>query len=255
MLRFKAHIFLFILFVASSVSLRAQSADEVELNAQSILARVDRIMDYPAGEIEGVLKHIQPDGVARSISFSGKISRENFLFVFKNRSRGDQLKVLYNYGGEDIWVYNIHSIQLFHKMGIDKYDPILATNYSFLDFSNSNFQSNYNAKITGTARIKGIECHKLKLIPIFKGGEYGELTLYASRKNYLPMRIDFSDRNKVIFKFMSLAKTMERGGRIIPVRYDMLNIKTGTITILSFFKFNENIKFQPEIFRHEKLGE
>ena len=145
MARYKLQIILYIYLLICSVPLNAQTNDKVELNAQSILARVDRIMDYPTGGIQGVLKHIQPDGVARSINFEGKISKENFLFTFRNRSRGDQLKVLYNYGGEDIWVYDIHSIQLFHKMGIDRFDSILATNYTFLDFSNSNFQSNYNS--------------------------------------------------------------------------------------------------------------
>ncbi len=233
----------------------SQKKDTVEITAQGILARVDRIMQYPEGEIQGRLKHITPDGKSFDIEFKGDIARNDFLFFYSSSSRGESFKVLYNMGGEDIWVYNIHSIKLSHKMGIDKYDRLMSTNYSFIDLSNADFQSNYNARITGKTLIKGVECYKLTLDPIFDGSEYGVLFMYVSVDKYIPLRIDYHDRDKVIFKFLSIAKTMEKDGRIIPIRYDMLNIKDGTVSILSMTKFDETIKYSGEIFRPEKLGE
>jgi len=244
---------LFIMFLAD-YSLYPQRS-EVEITAQTVLANVDRIMQYPVGEIQGKMKHIFPDGKSFEIDFKGFITRNDFLFSFKSSTRGESLKVLYNMGGEDIWVYNIHALQLFNKMGIDKYDSLIFTNFSFIDMSNSSFQTNYNARITGRSMIKGIECYRLNLDPIFDKSEYGLITLYATVDQYLPLRIDFHDRDKVVFKFLSLAKTMEKSGRIIPIRYDMLNIKNGTVTILNFMKFDEDKKFTGEMFRPEKLGE
>ena len=251
----KVFLIILIIMSAANYSLHPQRSDSAEITAQTILARVDRIMQYPAGEIQGNMKHIYPDGKSFDIDFKGLITISDFLFSFKSSSRGESLKVLYNMGGEDIWVYNIHALQLFHKMGIDKYDSVILTNFSFIDMSNSNFQSNYNAKIMGKTLIKGIECYRLNLDPIFDKSEYGLITLYATVDQYLPLRIDYHDRDKVVFKFQSLAKTMEKNGRIIPIRYDMLNIKNGTVTILSFNKFEEDKKFTGEIFRPEKLGE
>ena len=233
----------------------SQKKDTVELTAQGMLARVDRIMQYPEGEIQGRMKHISPDGKSFDIDFKGNITRNDFLFFFSSGSRGESLKVLYNMGGEDIWVYNIHSVKMFHKMGIDKYDTLMFTNFSYIDLSNSDFQSNYNARITGKTLIKGVECYRLALDPIYEGSEYGAVTIYVTVDQYVPLRIDYHDRDKVIFKFLSLSKTMEKNGRIIPIRYDMLNIKDGTVTILSYMKFDESIKYQGEIFRPEKLGE
>jgi len=244
-----------VLIISVYISVLSQGKDEVELTAQSILARVDRIMQYPEGEIQGRMKHIFPDGKSFDIDFKGLIAKNDFLFLFSSGSRGDSLKVLYNMGGEDIWVYNVHSVKMFHKMGIDKYDRLLSTNFSYIDISNSDFQSNYNARISGKTLIKGIECYKLILDPIYDGSEYGTITVYASVDKYIPLRIEYHDRDKVIFKFLSLVKTMEKEGRIVPVRYDMLNIKDGTVTILSYLKFDESRKFQGEIFRPEKLGD
>ena len=247
-------LLLIIIIFTADYSLHSQRS-EVEITAQTILANVDRIMQYPAGEVQGKMKHIFPDGKSFEIDFKGAITRNDFLFSFKSSTRGESLKVLYNMGGEDIWVYNIHAVQLFHKMGIDKYDSLIFTNFSFIDMSNSSFQTNYNARITGRSLIKGIECYKLNLDPIFAQSEYGLITLYATVDQNLPLRIDFHDKDKVVFKFLSLAKTIEKNGRIMPLRYDMLNIKNGTVTILNFMKYEENKKFTGEIFRPEKLGE
>lgn len=233
----------------------AQEKRKIELTAQGILARVDRVLAYPDGEINGRMKHIRPDGQSYTINVKAYIARGDFLFTFSNRQRGNQLKVLYNLGGEDIWVYNIHAIKLYHKLGVDKYDAVLQTNFSYLDLSNYDLQSNYSASIEGDAFIKGYEAYKLKLIPIFKGGLYGMLTLYVSKKEFIPLRIDFHDRDKAIYKFLTITKIRKRGKRIIPVRYDMMNIRNGTITILRFFRFDSNVKFKKEVFRSEKLGE
>ena len=247
-------IIVFTIAFTADYPLHPQTGD-VEITARTILANVDRIMQYPTGELQGRMKHIFPDGKSFDIDFKGAITRSDFLFSFKSGSRGESLKVLYNMGGEEIWVYNIHAVQLFHKMGIDKYGSLISTNFSFIDMSNSSFQSNYNARITGKSLIKGIECYRLNLDPIFDKSEYGLITLYATVDKYLPLRIDYHDRDKVVFKFLSLAKTIEKDGRIIPIRYDMLNIKNGTVTILSFNKFEEGKKFAGEIFRPERLGE
>lgn len=246
-----------LLFICIGLSnpMYPQEKREIELTAQEILARVDRIMDYQKGKFKGKMMHILPDGRSFLINFVASISESDYLFKFSSDGRGEELRVLFNLRGEDIWVYNVHAIRLFHKIGIDKYDPVLATNFSFIDFSNADLQSNYTAAINGDAIVKGYEAYRLTLNPIFKGGNYGLLTLYASKENFVPLRIDYHDSDKVIFKTMSIAKTMVKGKSIIPVRYDMLDIRKGTVTILNFHGFENNISFDRKIFRHQTLGE
>jgi hypothetical protein len=240
--------------VFNSTSL-SQEDRKIELNAQGILARVDRFFEYPKGLLKGMMKHIRPDGSAQNIYFTGCIVQEDFLFTLNTRERGNQMKVLYNLGGEDIWVYNIHELKMFHKMGIDKFDEVLSTNYSFTDLSNVDFQSNYTATITGEAVVKGIDVYTLVLKPISKGGEYGQLTLYVTKDRFVPLRIDYHDRDKVIFKFLSVVKVREGGPRVIPLRYDMMNIRQGTVTVFSISEIDETASFRPDIFRPERLGE
>jgi hypothetical protein len=256
MRRIPLYIILIIAVVLSwHMRLEPQQDRKIELTAQAILARVDRIFEYPRGLIKGKIKHVKPDGSEYSVKITGYISREDFLFKFSSIDRGTQLKVLYNLGGEDIWVYNVHSLKLFHKLGIDKYDNILATNISFIDMSNADFQSNYTASIDGEAIVKGKESYKLTLRPIFKGGEYGLITMYVTKDELIPLRIDYHDRDKVIFKFLRVVQVMQKQNRVVPTRYEMMNIRKGTVTIVSFIDFEMGATFNKEIFRSEKLGE
>lgn len=228
---------------------------EIELTAQAIVARVDRVLDYPAGRIEGNIRHIFPDGESYTLRVEASVDSEDSLFLFGSRNRGDQIKVLYKLDGEDIWVYNILELKLFNKTGIDRFDPILATNFFYIDLSNADLQANYTAELEGDAIIKGEEVYRLSLSPIFRGGRYGRLTLYVEKENYIPVRIDFHDTDGVIFKFMTVSNIMENNGRLFPARYDMLDIRKGTISILTFNSIDDKVRFNPEIFRSSRLGE
>lgn len=251
----KTKLSIFILFFILMVSLPAQDYYKVEFTAQEILARVDDILKYPSGELNGTLMHIQPDGKSTSLRMKAAISGDDSLFSFSNVQRGDQLKILYNLNGEDIWVYDLLSLKLFHKMDVDKYDPLFGTNYNFLDLSNADFQSNYTAKVAKVSTYKGKQVIILNLEPIFKEGKYGKLTLYVVRNNYIPMRIDYHDRDNVLVKTMSIAKTSSfKNGKIFPVRYDMLHISSGTLSILEFSNYDDSISYKAETFRHENLG-
>ncbi|MCX8124074.1 MAG: outer membrane lipoprotein-sorting protein [Spirochaetes bacterium] len=235
--------------------IRAQAEREIELTAQEILARVDRIMDYPDGILKGYLMHITPDGSAQKLQITGYINKNQFLFDIVKPTRGSMQKVLYRIGGEDLWVYDMAARALFHKMGIDKYDDILATNFYYVDLSNADLQSNYVARIDGSVILKNNDCFKLTLDPIDKTGAYGKLTLYVIKKSYIPLRIDFHDQDKVIFKTLSIAKIAQKDGRSFPVRYDMLNIKKGTMTVMEFTSIEDGVPINAELFRPEKLGD
>jgi hypothetical protein len=231
-----------------------QEERRIELTAQEIVARADRILNFPKGLMKGKIIHITPDGTSNLVEVTGSISDEDYLFKFSTKSRGEELRILYNLRGEDIWVYNMLSVKLFNKRGIDKYEEILGTNYYYIDLSNADLQSNYTAELSGDAFVKGVDTYKLKLIPIMRGGNYGLLTLYVDKKDFIPLRTDFHDPDKVIFKTMTIAKIIRKDDRIIPVRYDMLDIQKGTVSLLEYYGFDQDMTFDKKIFIHQNLG-
>ncbi len=240
--------------VSSGYIAYSQDERKIELTAQEILGRVDAFMAYPDGVIRGRLMHIMPTGKTHKVDVTGYVDGADYLFTFSTGERGEQLKVLYNFSGDDIWVYNMLSTKLFHKTGVDKFEPVVFTNFSFLDFSNIELQSNYTAKIIGDAFIKGEETYRLSLTPIFRGGNYGMLTVYVTKKEFQARRIDYHDIDRVLFKTLSIGETAKWKDRIFPVRYDMLDIRKGTLTILTYHDFDRNIKFDKKIFMRHQLG-
>ena len=165
-MKIKMLILFFAFFCAIAVNVNTQEKRKIELTAQEILARVDNILAYPKGIIRGRMVHITPDGKSVNIELVGYISGDDSQFRLSTNERGEELRILYNLNGEDIWVYNILSITLFNKRGIDKFDPILGTNFYYIDLSNYDLQSNYTAEISGDAFIKGYDCYKLNLNPM-----------------------------------------------------------------------------------------
>jgi len=241
-------------FCLSTFNLSAQDSRQIEISAQEILARVDRVMQYPDGELKGSLMHILPTGKSTAIKLKALATKEDYIFQFSNQSRGAQMQVLYNLNGEDIWVYNVLSLKLFHKVDVDRYDDVLNSNYNFFDLSNADLQSNYTAKIEKETLYKEKNVVILTLTPLFKGGGYGNLVLYVDKATWVPLRIDYQDNDRVTVKTMSIGKIAVYNNRSFPVRYDMLHISSGTLSILEFTDYDSRIDFDKKIFRHENMG-
>ena len=230
------------------------SQRRVELTAQEILGRVDNILNYPSGLMKGTMIHVLPTGKSYTIYITASVTDTDFLFEIGQDQKTPQIKVLYNFSGDDIWVYNTRDVKLHHKVGTGKYDSVLQTNFSYIDLSNADFQSNYSATIKGDSYLMKQDAYKLRLKPLDVKGMYGELTLYVSKRDFSPLRIDYNDRDMVIFKTLNIT-TKKEGSKVLPVKYEMLDIKKGTITVLNFWQFDRKITFDKRIFRHQNLVE
>ncbi len=241
-------------FLIGSLNLSAGPENKTggDLKADEILGHVDMVFMYPDGRLTGRMIHVASDGKSRMIDVRGAVSGGDMLFKFSSADRDEELKILYN-KNEDIWVYDLHANMLFNKRGTDRFDPLMTTNFTFVDFSHAAFRGKYTAKITGDAVIKGNECHQLSLEPVSKDGRYGLLKLFISKKDFIPLKTEYHDNEKIIFKTLSVVKTGLKKDRIVPVRYEMLDIKKSTVTLLEFFDFDETVKFDKNTFRQENL--
>lgn len=225
------------------------------VEAKEILKRVDIVIDYPKGILKGKIIHSYLDGKSFFIDIVGYISDSEYLFMLSSRTRGDLMRILYTHKGEDIWVYDINERKLSQNIGVNKFNTILKTNFNFADLSNADLQSNFSVISMKSITIENDEVYKLKLEPIFKGGNYGMLTLYVRKRDFVPLRIDYFNNEKIFFKSMSFTKTVMRGNRVFPVRYKMIDIEQETVSILYFVGFEENVHFDKRLFRHQNLHE
>jgi len=221
----------------------------------AILSRVHAIMQLPEGMSRGRIKHLHPGGSFFTVDFKAMVSGDSSFFVFHSKERDEQLEALYTLGGENIRVHLMHARRLVRKTSADKYEPVLHTNFSYIDFSGYRFADNYMCELSGEEDVNGIPCNKLELKPVFAESLYGRLTLYASKNDLLPLKIEFRGRDFVLIKVLTLVRVARKGDAVVPLRYEMRNIRSGDVSILVFNSFNEKIPAsERDIFSPESMG-
>jgi outer membrane lipoprotein-sorting protein len=232
---------------------RAQDRRKIELNAQALLAKVDRLPEYPRGELQGSLNFRNSSGETLRVQLRGSISKGNYLFIISDRKRGDVEKVLYNRSGEEIRVFKINSLKTYSISGINRFDPVVSTGFNYIDLSHADFQSSYNAAITGSGKIKNKDVYRLELKPVYRYGNYSKLILSVSKNGFHPVKIEYFDEDGARFKSMNISKIKKFGKKLFPTRYEMINSRERTITVLSFHTCDSSYKFEKSIFRPESL--
>ena len=243
-------ISLILCLTASSVI--ADDSPPVEIN---ILSKVHSIMSLPEGMSRGRIKHLHPGGASFTVDFKAMISGDSSFFVFHNKERSEQLEVLYTFGGENIRAYMTHERRLVQKTGADKYEPVLHTNFSYIDFSGYRLADNYTCELNGEEDVNGRSCNILELKPVFSESLYGRLTLYASKSDSLPLKIEFRGKDFTLIKVLTLAQAARKDDVVLPLRYEMRNIRSGDVSILVFNSFNEKIPAsERNIFSPESMG-
>ncbi len=231
----------------------AQDQRMLEVNAQAILAHVDRLLEYPPGELRGNLNYRNSSGETLLVQLRGCISKGNYLFTLSNRKRGDIEKVLYNRFGEEIWVYRINSLKLYSIAGINRFDPVVSTGFNYIDLSHADLQNSFNASITGTGKIRNREVYTLLLKPVYQYGNYSKLVLSVAAKTFHPLKIDYFDEDGARYKTMNISKVKKIGSKLFPTRYEIINSRLRTITVLSFHSSDSGYSFKKSLFRPESL--
>lgn len=228
----------------------------ISITAREILARVDKTIGFNEPFAQAKLTYVTPKGKIRVFEVEIFHQDNHFLYRYKSISRGEVERVLTRFSGEKIWVYNVLSKILYHKQGIDKFRPILATDFFYFDLAGVLYQANYQAKILGKTMLKKRSCFKLELLPLYRSAVYGMLTMWVDDKKFIPLRIDYHDIDKVVFKSQTFVRIREneKTGHIIPEKIDMLNISNGTLTTLEMVRYDPNKKLDSKLFFFENLN-
>lgn len=252
-----ASLLLLALLSADSLVAQEQSQQgekKIGLTAREILGRMDQALEVEVPFKRSKLSYVHPSGNARPYIVKIYHKGEHLLYKFESVNGRLLEKVLYRDNGEKIWVYD-DSGTLFHKQGIDRYRPLLQTDFYYFDLGNFKYRANFNATILGQEKYKKLDCYKLELRPLFRSPVYGMLTVWVSQETFLPLRVDFHNSNMTVQKSLrtvSVRKQPEKNKYIIEKR-QMLNVTEGTITILEHLYYDRDKKLDKSMFDHDKM--
>lgn len=238
-----------------------QAASKADISGREILGRMDRFLRLPNGLLRGKMTIIHRSGRTRTFKLNLYKNDENALYIFESRRRGLEKKILYNESGEVIWELDAQSKKLFQKRNQEIYSSALGSGFAFIDLAMQSLQANYDAKVTGKAKFEGRTYMKLELKPL-RPGRYKKLVaLVDDRKRYRPVRFDFMGQHGVLIKSMTMQysrlpvrTSKRRVRRRLNSRRDLIDPKSGTISILEIFTGDKTVQPDKSIYRNENLS-
>ena len=247
----------------------SRSEAELRIPVQEMIARVDQVLRVPVGLLTGRLSVVTRTGDAAVWEFSlykknlrvRDIAETVLLYQFSSKRRGLEAKVLYREDGEVVWLWDAVRRQLFRKRDLEKFQGVLGTSFTFLDLAGSGYQAGYSGRSVRLVQAEGTRLARLSMVPI-NPGRYSRLVLLANpQERYRPLRIDYHDRDRVLFKTLNFQygelldrKSGGTGGATLPTRLEMLDLKNGMISRIEYFTLDVSVAPQDAFFDPEFLN-
>jgi hypothetical protein len=248
-----------VLFCAHAQNLLAQKADG-PLSAQELLARLDKEFDLGKGLVKGTYTLIRRNGQSETWKINRFFNGEDALYLFDRKGRGLESKLLTKDEGENVFFFNVGAAKLFKKTDDEKYEALMGTGFFYVDLSGYSYQANYNPVINADLEIGGEMFYRVGLKPILPYF-YKKLVLLVNKKDLKPYRIDFHDRDGILFKTLNLkygSVKVKEGNKVEDQekasRLEMLDLNTGSITVWEIQEVDKSVTPDASLFAVDNLS-
>jgi len=172
------------------------------------------------------------------------------LYIEPPRVRGD--KILLREGGDQIWYYMSRRDLVRHFSGGSRKQKVMGSDFSYQDLAQGRLTEDFNSEFIGPEELDATACVKLRMTPTESGPSYDHLLLWAGRDDTLSRRIDYFDEDGVI-KTLTLSDYRKIDGRLLPLRYEMTNLREGSRTVMSMDSLSLKVEPDPELFTKAAL--
>jgi len=236
-------------------------ASENSISAQELVARLDKELEYGKGLIKGNLTLIRRSGQSETWGVNRFYNGEDALYLFDRKGRGLEAKLLTREEGENIFYFNTLASKIFKKTEDEKYEPLFHSGFFYVDLSGYSYQANYNPVINGDLEINGDSFYRVTLKPILPLF-YKKLILLVRKKDLKPYRIDFHDKDGILFKTLNLKyggiKQKDQTGRVEEPnrvsRWEMLDLGSGSISVWEIQEIDKVVNPDPSLFQVDNLS-
>ncbi|MCZ8344181.1 MAG: outer membrane lipoprotein-sorting protein [Leptospira sp.] len=234
---------------------------QTTVTAQELLARLDRELDYGKGLLKGNYTLIRRNGTSETWKLNRFHNGEDALLLFDRKGRGLETKLLTKDEGENVYFFNVLSAKLFKKTDDEKYESLMGTGFFYVDLSGYSYQANYNPLVNSDLEISGETYYRVSLKPILPYF-YKKLVLLINKKDLKPYRVDFHDRDGILFKTLNLKygpiKMKDTTGKVEEEqkasRLEMLDLNTGSITVWEIQEVDKTVNPDASLFAVDNLS-
>ncbi|TGK17575.1 outer membrane lipoprotein-sorting protein [Leptospira fluminis] len=244
----------------ASVVSHAQTSQEKNRVAQELVARLDQALLKTEGLVKANLILIKRSGDSWTWDMSVFRKGEDSLSLFESKGRGLEYKILFKEDGELIYAFNALSRKIFRKTDEEKYESHLSTGFSFVDLSGNSYQANYNPVVQSDLEVGGKKMKRVAMRPIVPYF-YSKLVLLLEPESLKPIRLDFHDKDGVLYKTLNIkygpikVKAKQKVTKEdLASRLEMLDLNTGSISVLEYTEVDRDVKPDPSLFELENLN-
>jgi outer membrane lipoprotein-sorting protein len=237
-------------FVILSILIAFALADSVAQNAATLLQNMDNLMSAPKDR-QGIIE----------ITLTGKNEKEKVREAIMLQKGKD--KKLYRYTKPEnqagiatlslpddvMWLYmpafgNPKKISLLAKS-----QSFTGTDFSYEDMDSKTYSERYDPVLV---QPQSGESYVLELKPKSDKSKYSKIVLYLNKQYYYPVKMDYYDKNEVLFKTATY-KYLKSGGYWYAEEVLMKDLKQDHSTLIKMkeVKFDNGLK--DEDFAVEKM--
>lgn len=248
-----------IVAITTAFSQPVPNAEKGKL-AQEYVAKLDQELDLGKGLVKGTFLLIRRNGQSETWSVNTFRTEADSLMLFERKGRGVEWKLLFQEQGERAFAFNVLSTKMFRKTEEERFEDVLGTGFSYQDLSGTLYQANYTPVMKGVQTLENEELYRVLLKPILPI-YYSKLILFLRKKDEKPVRIDYFDRDGVLFKTLNIKygevkveeynikRTAEMANRL-----EMLDLNSGSIGVFEIREIDRDVKTDASLFKVENLG-
>ncbi|RLD83739.1 MAG: outer membrane lipoprotein-sorting protein [Bacteroidetes bacterium] len=225
-----------ILFSSLTVSLSAQTADE-------ILKKVDKNMSAANRVVESTMtihgKRNSRTMTSRSYSVGDKQSFTEYLSPA--REKGTKMLKL----EDKLWIYSPSTDRTIQISGHMLRQSVMGSDFSYEDMMDDRkLTDTYTATVTGNEEMDGRKVFVLKLIAKVSDVAYHSRKIWIDTEKFVPLKEELFAKSGQLLKRSTLSEVQKLQGKWFPMKIvykDMLKQGKGTEMHISSIKFNQKI--------------
>jgi len=225
-----------IIFASLTVSLSAQTADE-------ILKKVDKNMSADNRIVESTMtihgKRNSRTMTSRSYSVGDKKSFTEYLSPA--REKGTKMLKLEN----KLWIYSPSTDRTIQISGHMLRQSVMGSDFSYEDMMDDRKLTEvYTAEITGKEEIDGKKVFVLKLVAKVSDVAYHSRKIWIDTEKFVPLKEELFAKSGQLLKRSTLSDVQKIQGKWFPMKIiykDMLKQGKGTEMKINSIKFNQKI--------------
>jgi len=153
----------------------------------------------------------------------------------------------------DVFIYLPAMKKIRRIASEQKQQSFMGSDFSYADMENDDVD-NAEHRIVSEEDLDGRPCWVIESIPNpDSDSEYGKLTSWVSKEEFIPYKVEFYDKKGKLYKVMKVLRTGPVGEDILPLQFSMENVQKNHKTELSLDKIEIDQEIPDEEFTHRAI--